>query len=263
MITFLILFLTVLGWLALLTCAIFLVGRHLAWCAKPPVIDLIFILFSVVPWAGGWLAGAPVTRDWRGGVAGVLAAGAAQFIALELFDWIHRASAARRKIKTFAINRSIERRVGWFRNRLGLWTTIPSIPFFLLNRVGHVSGYYPLMWFLGFPKYKHSDYITVSRQKIRNLVGADLVWCLYCDWMTGGWSLSTEMLNEVESYWCPLAFEDKGKCEKCSQFFRMDHWAASGTEQSKVAELAGKTGGGRGPTGCCGGNGGGTGSAAE
>jgi hypothetical protein len=79
MIEFLILFLAVLGWLALLTCALFLAGRRLEWCAKPPAIDLIFILFTVVPWVGGWQAGAPITRDWRGGVAGVVAAVAAQF----------------------------------------------------------------------------------------------------------------------------------------------------------------------------------------
>ncbi len=153
--------------------------------------------------------------------------------------------AARRKIASLTINRTIERRLGWWRNRMGLWTTIPSAPFFLFNRLGQFTSYYPLMILLGFPKFRHADYITVSRQKIRNLVGADLVWCLYCDWMTGGWSLTTDMLNVVESFWCPLTFADQGKCEKCAQCFRMEQWAPADTNARQISSLVGLTSGGR------------------
>jgi hypothetical protein len=244
---YLFLFLATLGWLALLTCACFLVGGALAWWSKPPAIDLIVILFTIVPWVGGWKWGLRSSGHWIGGVLGLLVASAAQFVALELFEVIHRGIAVRRNRRVFAISRSIERRKGWWRNRMGLWASVPSVPFFLLNRLGNIVAYGPLIVLLDFPKIKHSDYVTVSRQKIGNLVGADLVWCLYCDWMTGGWSLSTEMLNEVESYWCPLTFEDKGKCEKCSQFFRMEHWAPSDASAEHVAALVGQSGSGRCP----------------
>ena len=47
------------------------------------------------------------------------------------------------------------------------------------------------------------------------LVGHDLIWCLYCDWMTGVYSLGAEMLRNVESFWCPIRFYDGKKCENC------------------------------------------------
>ena len=47
--------------------------------------------------------------------------------------------------------------------------------------------------------------------KVEGLVGHDRIWCLYCDWMTGVWSLGTEMLRNVESFWCPLRFSSDAK----------------------------------------------------
>jgi hypothetical protein len=60
------------------------------------------------------------------------------------------------------------------------------------------------------------DWVNVSRQKFEGLVGHDLIWCLYCDWMTGVWSLGTEMLRNVESFWCPIRFYNGKKCENCA-----------------------------------------------
>ena len=51
------------------------------------------------------------------------------------------------------------------------------------------------------------------------LVGHDLIWCLYCDWMTGVYSLGAEMLRNVESFWCPIRFYDGKKCENCRTDF--------------------------------------------
>jgi thiol-disulfide isomerase/thioredoxin len=59
----------------------------------------------------------------------------------------------------------------------------------------------------------------VSRQKFEGLVGQDLIWCLYCDWMTGVYSLGAEMLRNVESFWCPIRFYDDKKCENCKLDF--------------------------------------------
>jgi hypothetical protein len=52
------------------------------------------------------------------------------------------------------------------------------------------------------------------------------VWCLYCDWMTGVYSLGAEMLRSVESFWCPIKFYDGKKCENCRiDFPDIDAWA--------------------------------------
>ena len=81
--------------------------------------------------------------------------------------------------------------------------------------------------------------MNVSRQKFSGLVGHDLIWCLYCDWMTGVWSLGSEMLRNVESFWCPIRFHSEKKCENCKiDFPDVDTtWIpASGTMQ-EVTEL--------------------------
>ena len=76
---------------------------------------------------------------------------------------------------------------------------------------------YPLLhWTCGLPRYRQGDWVNVSRQKFDGLVGHDLIWCLYCDWMTGVWSLGTEMLRNVESFWCPIRFASDKKCENCA-----------------------------------------------
>jgi len=77
----------------------------------------------------------------------------------------------------------------------------------------------------------------VSRHKFDGLVGHDLIWCLYCDWMTGVWSLGTEMLRNVESFWCPIRFRSDKKCENCTlDFPDLDNgWApADGTMADAV-----------------------------
>ena len=76
---------------------------------------------------------------------------------------------------------------------------------------------YPLLvWLINLPPYKAADWVSVSRQKFSGLVGHDLIWCLYCDWMTGVWSLGTEMLRNVESLGCPIRFSCEKKCANCA-----------------------------------------------
>ena len=82
--------------------------------------------------------------------------------------------------------------------------------------MAEVLTYTPLTWIVRLPAYKHGDWVNVSRQKFCGLVGHDLIWCLYCDWMTGVWSLATEMLRNVESFWCPIRFASGKKCENCA-----------------------------------------------
>lgn len=230
-----------LGWFAVLTVALFAVGRRLEFLARPPAVDCVVILYTAAPWIAGGFAGAQIHQHWLGGVGGVAAVTVAQILALEIFDWVHCRIAARQGIQDLQINRSIERRFGKLKNRTCLWLTVPSIPFFLYNRLGFL-GYFLFEWMLGFSHFKSSDYITVSRQKIQNLVGADLVWCLYCDWMTGGWTLTSEILNEVESFWCPLKFSDATKCAKCANYFSIGHWTPPQTTAAEIGKIAGLAG---------------------
>jgi hypothetical protein len=85
--------------------------------------------------------------------------------------------------------------------------------------MAEVFVYPPIQWLTGFPSYRSGDWVNVSRHKFSGLVGHDLIWCLYCDWMTGIWSLGTEMLRNVESFWCPIRFSNTAKCDNCSVDF--------------------------------------------
>jgi hypothetical protein len=202
------------------------VARRVKWIARPPAVDVIIALFTVVPWVVGWAVGVHISHRSVGGLGGLALTVAGQLAVLELFDIVHSRIGAPARSRLW-INSTLSRQHGFWRNRLGLWVTVPAVPGFLIVRFFQVFGYFPLVVLLKFKPFRQADYISVSRHKIENLVGADLVWCLYCDWMTGQWSLGTEMLDQVESFWCPLAFADQTKCEKCAQFFGMEQWAPS------------------------------------
>ena len=223
-----------LGYLLLLTIALMFLGRRWHWIARPPAIDLVVALLTLIPWIIGWVAAARIAGHWFGGFAGLALTVAAQLATLELFDLVHRRLGPKASLR---INATVNKLYGGWRSRLGLWVTVPSIPGFMIVRFWEYAGYYPLVVLLHFKRFRHGDYIAVSRHKIENLVGADLIWCLYCDWMTGQWSLGTEMLNQVETFWCPLAFVDKEKCGKCAQFFDMTQWAPSETDAAGIEKV--------------------------
>lgn len=92
---------------------------------------------------------------------------------------------------------------------------------------------------LDFPNYKHHEWVNVSRQKFQGLIGKDLIWCLYCDWMTGVYSLGAEMLRNVESFWCPIRFYDGKKCDNCKLDFPdiENGWIAADGTMDDVEEL--------------------------
>ncbi len=108
---------------------------------------------------------------------------------------------------------------GWWRNHLAVWITALAIPVFWMVRFAEIIVYPPLTLLVNLPKYDSKEWVNVSRQKFEGLIGYDLIWCLYCDWMTGVWSLGTEMLRNVESFWCPIRFYSEKKCENCRQDF--------------------------------------------
>ncbi|NET84576.1 MAG: hypothetical protein F6J94_22435 [Moorea sp. SIO1F2] len=172
---------------------------------QAPGLDVILSVIVWIPWViSGLLLG------W----VGVLAALVGQILALQLWIVAHELVHSE-AVKGPRIVSYLNQRFGWWRNHLALWVTAVSVPVFFLIRLAEIALYPFLIWLLGFPSYKHNEWVNVSRQKFEGLVGHDLIWCLYCDWMTGVYSLGAEMLRNVESFWCPIRFYNDKKCENC------------------------------------------------
>ncbi|MBY0308150.1 MAG: hypothetical protein K2Q09_05365, partial [Phycisphaerales bacterium] len=163
-------------------------GRRLAdTLARAPFLDVLVALFTWAPWVAAWiLLGA---RTIPAVIAG-------QIVALTLWIFIHERMYpnARRgpRIVTF-----LNRTVGRLRNHTALWLTVPALPVFLSIRLAQVTFYPMLTAVVRLPRYRQGEWVNVSRHKFEGLVGHDLIWCLYCDWMTGVWSLGGEMLRNV------------------------------------------------------------------
>jgi len=168
-------------------------------------LDLMITYFTIAP----MIVGAVLL-----GVCGFLSAIAGQVVGLLIWTWLHELThpAARKGPR---IVRTLNRSVGRLRNHTAVWVTALAVPLFWFVRVGEWVIYPPLTWIVKLPAYKSADWVNVSRHKFDGLVGHDLIWCLYCDWMTGIWSLGTEMLRNVESFWCPIRFYSDKKCENC------------------------------------------------
>jgi hypothetical protein len=204
-------------------------GRALteALC-RAPLVDWIITFFVAAPLIVG-----PIVDGWTGLAAGLVG----QFLAL--FTWIalHELThpAQRRGPRIYKV---LDRVIGAFRNHTALWITILGVPLLWLVRVHQVVFYPFLVALLGFPKYQQAEWVNLSRQKFDGLVGYDLIWCLYCDWMTGVWSLGTEMLRNVESFWCPIQFASGKKCENCKIDFPdvVHGWVPADRDMATVAQ---------------------------
>lgn len=196
--------------LALLLTALPRLGPPGRWLSdafsRPPLLDIALAALTIGPWVAGII---------RAGWLGLLIAVAAQMAAVYAWIFIHEAlhAAACRGPR---IVRFTNRIVGTWQNHLALWLTTFGVPVLWLVRLLEIFIYPTLIWLLRFPRYDHAEWVSLSRHRFRDLVGHDLVWCLYCDWMTGTWSLGTEMLRNVESFWCPIRFYDGKKCDNCS-----------------------------------------------
>ncbi|HYF13992.1 MAG TPA: hypothetical protein VD971_02845 [Phycisphaerales bacterium] len=220
-------------------------GRALAEAAsRAPLLDAVVFFFTHGPWIAAWIV---ATRSaWREETNGWSLFGVAvlaQCLTLFLWGWLHEAANPPAR-KGPRIVSTLNRRVGFARNHLAVWWTALAVPVFTLVRLGELIIYPPLTWLVRLPKYRTGEWVNVSRQKFSGLVGYDLIWCLYCDWMTGVWSLGSEMLRNVESFWCPLRFSSPEKCANCAiDFPDVDKtWVAPPPEGSpegmaKVAAL--------------------------
>jgi hypothetical protein len=56
--------------------------------------------------------------------------------------------------------------------------------------------------------------------------------------MTGVWSLGSEMLRNVESFWCPIRFRSDRKCVNCATDFPdiENGWIPADGTMAEVAE---------------------------
>jgi len=204
-----------------------------AMLQRAPGLDGVITVLTILPPVVG-----AVALGWGGLAAGVVG----QLVAMIAWMRLHEL-ANRDAVRGPRIKKVLNRNVGAVRNTLGVWCTLPAVPLFWIVRVAEWMLYPPLVWIVRFPRYDQGEWVNVSRQKFSGLVGADLIWCLYCDWMTGVWSLGTEMLRNVESFWCPIRFDSAKKCDNCRiDFPDLDGgWVdARGTMADVVAVLDAK-----------------------
>jgi hypothetical protein len=200
-----------------------------AWLCRAPGLDLVVAGLTWAPWVV-----ALILAGWAGLAGAVLGGLAALACWVVLHEATHREAARGPRIV-----KVINRTAGRWRNHAALWVTAITYPAFWIIRFAQILVYPLLQWLIGLPRYRHADWVNVSRQKFGGLVGHDLIWCLYCDWMTGVYSLGGEMLRNVESFWCPIRFYHGKKCENCRVDFPdlEGGWVpADGT----MAEVAGK-----------------------
>lgn len=181
-------------------------GRAIGRAAsRAPGLDAVVFGFTVGP-----AVCAVAIAGWAALPASLLGQLLALYLWTAVQEVTHRRDQTGPRIVDF-----LNRTIGRLRNHIALIVTLIALPVFLLIRVLQVIAYPLLIWLLRFPRYRQAEWINVSRQKFDGLIGHDLIWCLYCDWMTGVYALGAEMLRNVESFWCPIRFLDPNKCENC------------------------------------------------
>jgi hypothetical protein len=196
---------------------------------RAPMLDLEVAAFTWIPWIIG-----AACCGWVGFAGAIIGQMLALYVWCFAHEMLHREAMRGPRIIKF-----INRHVGRWQNHLALWVTLIALPGFWFIRIIEIAAYWPLVVLLGFPKYKHSEWVNVSRQKFSGLVGHDLIWCLYCDWMTGVYSLGAELLRNVESFWCPIRFYDGKKCDNCKiDFPDIEHgWVSADGTMADVEKV--------------------------
>lgn len=190
-------------------------GRRLVEAAsRAPLLDAVVFWYTTAP----LLAALALGIFGYGGVLWTLAALATAVMAqaAAMMTWIalHELANPRARRGPRIVS-SLNRAVGPWRNNLAVWWTAWAIPVFMIVRIAELLVYPPLIWLINLPRYNQAEWVNVSRHKFEGLIGYDRLWCLYCDWMTGIWSLGSEMLRNIESFWCPIRFSSEAKCENC------------------------------------------------
>ncbi|MGA2233509.1 MAG: hypothetical protein ABSH22_21600 [Tepidisphaeraceae bacterium] len=205
-------------------------GQQLsAWLCRAPGLDVLVTYFTVAPIILG-----PIAAHWAGFFGGV----AGQVIGVLAWVYLHE-RAHPEAVRGPRIVKVVNRLIGRWQNHVAIWLTAIVTPMFWIVRMAEIFIYPLIACLTGFPQYKGSQWVRVSRHKFAGLVGHDLIWCLYCDWMTGIWSLGTEMLRNVESFWCPIRFSHTGKCENCAIDFPdlNNGWVDDKANMAQVAKV--------------------------
>jgi hypothetical protein len=206
------------------------VGRTIgdALC-RAPLLDVLITYFTMVP---------PVTGAIVGGWLGLFGGIIGQIVSIVVWTQVHEL-VHRKAVRGPRIVKENNRIVGRLRNHAALWVTSLAVPAFWLLRLTELVVYPFLIVLVRFPKYKQGEWVNVSRHKFSGLVGHDLIWCLYCDWMTGIWSLGSDMLRNLESFWCPIRFYSGKKCDNCViDFPDLDNgWVAADGSMDEVAKV--------------------------
>lgn len=192
--------------------------------AEAPMLDFFMSLFTWVPWLAGFL-----WQSWPGLGAAVVA----QVLFLHVFCLLHRAMRGK---KGRTLTDAQGRLLGPVRNQLCLLLQTPAILVLVAVRVMELL-LYPLIAALGrLPTYRQGEWVNLSRHKYDGLIGYDLLWCWYCDWMTSLWCLGSEMLRNIESFWCPIQFQSPKKNGQAAiDFPDLKRWAPpDGTMEDAV-----------------------------
>ncbi|MDP6601109.1 MAG: hypothetical protein QGH76_02300 [Phycisphaerales bacterium] len=196
------------------------------WLSRAPGLDVLVTYFTAAPLIVG-----PIVAGW----IGLAAAVCGQVLAVVIWTTLHGLAhpAARKGPRVLKVLNEV---VGPLHHYAAVWVTALVVPVFWIVRMAEIIIYPLLVLFVRFPRYRQDEWVRVSRHKFKNLVGHDLIWCLYCDWMTGVWSLGSEMLRNVESFWCPIRFDNEKKCENCHHDFPdvFNGWVASDGSMSDV-----------------------------
>jgi len=196
--------------------------------ARAPMLDLVLAYLLAMP---------PIVGLAAGGWAALVGAIAGQIVAALVWMRLHE-FAHRGALRGPRLVKSLNATLGRARNHAALWWMTIAVPVFLVVRLSQYLVYPVLVRLIGLPRYDASEWVAVSRQKFDGLVGHDLIWCLYCDWMTGVWSLGSEMLRNIESLYCPIRFVDSARCANCSlDFPDINEWAPADGDMRDVVAL--------------------------
>lgn len=181
---------------------------------RAPFLDLIISLFTWIPWVTGFLL-----NGWIGALSALFA----QFLGIYVFCFLDRAIRGK---PADTLTEAQGRVLGPIRNHLALLATTPATAAFIAVRLTEMLVYPVVAWLAKLPTYKTSEWVNLSRHKYQGLTGPDLLWCWYCDWMTGLWALGSEMLRNIESFWCPIRFREEAKNQNAlTDFPDIAKWA--------------------------------------
>ena len=181
---------------------------------RAPFLDLLISIFTWIPWVVGFFL-----NGWLGALSSLFS----QFLGIYVFCFLDRAIRGK---PADTLTAAQGRVLGPLRNHIALLATTPATVAFIAVRLTELLVYPPVAWLAKLPTFKSSDWVNLSRHKYQGLTGPDLLWCWYCDWMTGLWALGSEMLRNIESFWCPIRFRDEAKNRNASTDFPdVEKWA--------------------------------------